>query len=61
MAMQSTATIDVRNLSSRRLWDILRLAELDNLQVTPTVLARVREELAARNHHGEAQRWRAPH
>jgi len=61
MAMQSNATIDVRNLSSRRLWDILRLAELSKIHITPILLARVREELAARNHHGEAQRWRTPH
>lgn len=59
--MQSNAAIDVKNLSSRRLWDILRLAELNNVHVQPTLLRRVREELAARNHHGESHRWRTPH
>ena len=58
--MQMETGIDVKNLSDRRLWEILRLAETDAQRAAAALIAHAREELSARSQHSEARRFRAP-
>lgn len=59
--MQTDTGIDVKNLSDRRLWEILRLAETDEQRAATAPIAHARDELSVRRQHTETRRFRAPH
>ena len=59
--MQTETGIDVKNLSDRRLWEILRLAGTDEQRAAAALIAHARDELSARRQDTEARRFRAPH
>ncbi len=59
--MQTDTGIDVKNLSDRRLWEILRLAETDAQRAATALIAHARDELSERRQHTETRRFRAPH
>ncbi len=59
--MQTDTGIDVKNLSDRRLWEILRLAETDEQRAVTALIAHARDELSVRRQHTETRRFRAPH
>ena len=59
--MQAETSIDVKNLSDRRLWEILRLAGTDEQRAAAALIAHAREELSARRQDTETRRFRAPH
>jgi len=59
--MQPDTGIDVKNLSDRRLWEILRLAETDEQRAVTALIAHARDELSVRRQHTETRRFRAPH
>lgn len=58
--MQTAKSIDVKNLSDRKLWEILCAAESNELRIASAVIAHARQELSARRQHTEARRFRAP-
>ena len=49
--MQTDTGIDVKNLSDRRLWEILRLAETDEQRAATALIAHARDELSVRILH----------
>ena len=59
--MHAEKAIDVKNLSDRRLWEILRLAETDEQRAATALIAHARDELSVRRQHTETRRFRAPH
>ena len=59
--MQPDTGIDVKNLSDRRLWEILRLAETYEQRAATALVAQARDELSVRRQHTETRRFRAPH
>lgn len=59
--MQIEYRIDVKNLSDRRLWEILRLAGTDEQRAAAALIAHARNELGARRQDTETRRFRAPH
>jgi hypothetical protein len=59
--MHAETGIDVKNLSDRRLWEILRLAETSDQRAAVALIVHAREELSARRQDAEARRFRAPH
>ena len=59
--MQTETAIDVKNLSDRRLWEIVRLAETDEQRAAAALIAHARDELSARRQDTEARRFHAPH
>ena len=59
--MQTDTGIDVKNLSDRRLWEILRLAETDEQRAATARIPHERDELSVRLQHTETRRFRAPH
>ena len=59
--MQTETGIDVKNLSDRRLWEILRLAGTDEQRTVAALIAHARDELSARRQDTEARRFHAPH
>jgi hypothetical protein len=58
--MQTQSNTNVHNLSDRKLWEILRLAELRNVRVAPVLLQNAREELHRRGQHSPARCFNAP-
>jgi hypothetical protein len=58
--MQTETGIDVKNLSDRRLWEILRLAGTDEQRAAAALIAHARDELSARRQDTEARRFHAP-
>lgn len=58
--MHAEKAIDVKNLSDRRLWEILRLAEASAERGAAPLVAHARAELGARRQDTEARRFRAP-
>jgi hypothetical protein len=58
--MTSKASIDVKNLSDRKLWELLQLREVRNAQLEPPEVDRVRLELHARNQLAPQRRFHAP-
>jgi hypothetical protein len=59
--MQTETGIDVKNLSDRRLWEILRLAGTDEQRAAAALIAHARDELSARRQDTETRRFHAPH
>jgi hypothetical protein len=51
---------DVKNLSDRRLWEILRQAEVQGPCIAAALVELARAELGARRQDDEARRFRAP-
>ena len=51
-------TLDVENLSSRRLWEIVRLSELENVSVDEALMTRIKQQLLQRNEYHQHARWR---
>jgi len=58
--MQSQLQTNVNNLSNRKLWEILGLAEQRSVRVAPVLLQSAREELNKRGEHTPARRFNAP-
>ena len=60
--MSRTAeSIDVKNLSSRRLWEILTQQESEQELQYSQVLAVIRRELILRDQYRQSNRWQPPH
>jgi hypothetical protein len=59
--MQTETGIDVKNLSDRRLWEILRLAGTEEQRAAAALIAHARDELSARRQDTYARRFHAPH
>ncbi len=55
--MQVRSEIDVKNLSSRRLWEILTGPGAAAYRHDRELLLSVRRELIAREHYGADSRW----
>jgi len=53
--------VDVVNLSSRRLWEILRLSEIDNVYLDENLQEKIIDQLCFRNEYNENARWNCPH
>lgn len=60
MQTQFNFTLDTRNLSDRRLWDLVRQAEQSHTGVDALLMARVRRELRERRQGDDTRRWNAP-
>jgi hypothetical protein len=58
--MEHIETARVKNLSDRRLWEILRQAEATGPCVAPSLVEHAREELCARRQDDETRRFRSP-
>ena len=59
--MQTDTGIDVKNLSDRRLWEILRLAETDEQRAATALIAHARDDHSVRRQHTETPRNPPPH
>jgi len=53
--------VDVVNLSSRRLWEILRLSEIDNVYLDENLQEKIIDQLCFRKEYNENARWNCPH
>lgn len=53
--------VDVVNLSSRRLWEILRLSEIDNVYLDENLQEKIIDQLCFRKEYSENARWNCPH
>jgi hypothetical protein len=53
--------VDVTNLSTRRLWEILRLSEIDNVHLDENLQQKIIDQLCFRKQYNENERWNAPH
>lgn len=54
-------TIDVGNLSSRRLWEILRLSEIENVTLDECLQEKIIDQLCSRREYSDNDRWSSPH
>lgn len=52
---------DVQRLSSRKLWQILKLNEVKGCELDAGFILEVKQELLARNDFNEGIAWKDPH
>ena len=52
---------ELEQLSSRKLWDVLRLAELWGCELDAEFIAEVKTELKKRDIYALEQPWKLPH
>lgn len=52
---------DIQLLSSRKLWQILKLNQLDHCQLDPAFITQVKQELINRNDFDDGQAWYEAH
>ena len=58
--MQTESKAEVKNLSDRRLWEILRQAETSGPCIAAALVEHARDELNARRQDSESRCFRAP-
>lgn len=58
---QPNKSIDVQNISSRRLWELLSREETKARLENRLLISNIRQELRHRGELNERSRWRPPH
>ena len=52
---------EIEQLSSRKLWDVLRLAEIKGCELDAQFINQIKIELITRDDFNEGEPWAAPH